>query len=100
MTTAQAKRYSSKQSYWGGYYAGKVACLQLTKNAEFMDGWDGLPYGFDWKEFKAGFKSGWKEGKMIHQHKEQGAIFGLSDILKTDFAMKMYNAVEEAPKCY
>lgn len=95
-----AKRYSLKQSYWGGYFTGKVACMDLTKNAKMIDGWDGLPVGFDWKEYKRGFSVGWQEGKLLHQSKENGSLLDSSIVLNTDFSRKMFEAVESAEKVY
>ena len=92
--------YSEKQSYWGGFFTGKKECLNLTTNAPMSDGWDGLPKGFNWKEYRRGFKAGWKEGKLLHQHKEPGTPLNDVSVANSEFAQKMLTAVEEAEKVY
>ena len=96
----KVKYYSEKQSYYGGYYTGKVACMDLTKSAEPIDGWVGLPVGFNWKEYKRGFSVGWQEAKLLHYEKESGSLLDSSSVLNTEFARTIYEAVENAQKVY
>lgn len=94
------KRYSEKQSYYGGYFFGKSQCLELTTNAHMIDGWGGLPVGFHWISFKKGFKDGWNEAKLLHQSKTKGTHLGSEFVKWSPFALKMLEAVENAQKVY
>lgn len=99
-TQTQTKRYSKKQSYWAGYFYGKISCIELTTNAKMIDAWNGYPIGFDWLEYRTGYIAGWNEGKLLHQSKKYDEILSFTNVLNSDFSKKMFNAVEDAEKIY
>lgn len=88
------KYYSAKQSHWAGFFYGRQQALAYTTHAAMSDGWNGYPVGFNWKEFKEGFKAGWYEVQTYRLTVPYEERTEYEERKMSDFEVEMLDAVE------